>query len=135
MTLDEVIANILLNGGITTKLHNDDCITEITEDAWYFPAQPDDTTVVKEDHITTCLREFIDNHHKQLIRPDRYLGVWRNPETGRYHIDVNRADPDKASAIKTAKEISRSSRQKILAIYNINRDRTIDIDDGQEETS
>ena len=98
------------------------------DDAWYFPALPDETVITSEDTLEKALDNFLARFDSELQKDDRYLGICFDKEANRYHIDVNCRVEDTAKAIEMANTFSANSTYKIKSIYNIRRDTEIAID-------
>lgn len=114
------------DGGATIDWSDQQVINN--DDAWYFPAQPDATQVVDDENLLRALIDFTQRHEGRLKEADRYLGVWRDPQTNKYHIDINIRIKNQAKAKLLAKKLSKESSYTIKSIYNLRRDKAIDID-------
>lgn len=116
----KIAKKVLDRGGITLQLHGNNLAdaAEVAGDYWYYPILPDCTVIVNEYDLPAAINAFVAADARELQRPNRYLGIWKNPSDNQYYIDVNERSPTKAHAIKRVKQINAQSKRQILAIYN-----------------
>lgn len=127
MSFEGILESIESQGGVTLSCASQSNVNEVMDDRWYFPLLPDATEVVLADDLHYRLDEFMLCHQKRLKETNVYLGVWLNPENDSYYLDINTAERSKPKAIQRAKSINSTSKRQILAMYNPQRDETINI--------
>lgn len=115
-----IAKKVLDRGGITLQLHGNSLVdaTEVTGDYWYYPVLPDCTVIVSESDLPAAITAFVATNSPELQLPNRYLGIWENPATNQYYIDINERASSKVEAKKRIEQINQKSVRKILAIYN-----------------
>lgn len=88
-------------------------------DSWCFPKYSSRTRIVPQTaDLLIELETFVKDNMEFLIEEDTFLGVWLNPNTQHYYLDITTAIDDLNIAKKTAKEISRREGRKIVTLYN-----------------
>lgn len=130
---NSLIKKAIAGGGITFRLHQSDYLDdaeEIAGDYWYYPVLPDSTLIVDEPALSDQTMLFISKYSAEIFQPDRYLGIWRNPEDKMYYVDVNERSREKAEAIASAKAINARSSRQIIAIYNPDHDESSPVSYG-----
>ena len=125
--IPEILYNATQQGGITLKFNpsSNNNLRQVGGDYWYFPAFPDKTKIVAPERLEAAFAEFAATHAQDLARRGRYLGIWRNPHTGDYYLDINTRAKTKEQAIKRMEQINKVSKRHILAAYNPARDDTV----------
>jgi hypothetical protein len=115
--LAEAINIAVSHGGVTVDLVNN----KITKDtnAWFFPRYPDKTVICPHNsNLTGEINNFISINKNLLINQNNYLGVWLNPQTDEWYLDITASNIDRDDALSQAKQISDISGRKIVSIYN-----------------
>ena len=88
-------------------------------DSWYFPKYSSRTRIVPQTaNLFVELEKFVKDNMELLIEENTFLGVWLNPNTHHYYLDITTSIDDLDIAKKTAKEISRREGRKIVTLYN-----------------
>ena len=124
MSFEGILESIESQGGVTLSCASQSNVNEVMDDRWYFPLLPDATEVVSSRDLSDHLHDFMVLNEQKLREDNTYLGVWRNPENGKYYLDINTAERSKDEAIKSATVINSSSNRQILALYNPLQDKT-----------
>lgn len=94
-------------------------------DSWYFPKYPSRTRIVPQSvNLLIELETFIKDNMELLLEEDTFLGVWLNPNTGHYYIDITTSIDILDLAKKTAKDISQREGRKIVTLYNPSKNKT-----------
>jgi len=125
--LSKILRRAAHNGGITLKFNpnSKNKLRQVGGDYWYFPAFPDKTKIVTPERLEPAFAEFTATYAQELAWPGRYLGLWRNPKTGNYYLDINIRATTKEQALKRMEQINKVSKRRILAAYNPSRDTTV----------
>ncbi len=117
---NKIAKKVLDRGGITLQLHGNSLVdvTEVTGDYWYYSVLPDRTVIVDAHDLPATINAFVAANTPELQRPNRYLGIWENPASNQYYIDINERANSRAKAKKHIEQINQNSVRKILAMYN-----------------
>lgn len=113
----EAATLIKRNGGVTIDLRNRRAVK--LGNVWVYPKYPD-LTVIKSlnSDLSKLLEGFIRHNEDKLLEDKCYLGVWENPKTSDYYIDIITFESELVTAINKAKECGKKRGRNIVAIYN-----------------
>ncbi len=119
-----LIDNTKKDGGVTFDIINNSIVKP--KDHWLFPKFPSKTLILKSDvGINIEVKSFIENNLVYLSDQDTYFGLWINPKTQDYYLDIITAMEDENKAMEKARELSKKERRQIVSIYNPDKNETI----------
>jgi len=120
----DIISQTIDRGGVSTDIKSQAILPPAN--TWSFPKYPSKTRILPPDlDLQKELEKFIDKNEELLLEEGCFLGIWINPNTKNYYLDITTSVEDLEKAKKVAKKISRKEGRKIVSIYNSHLDKTI----------
>lgn len=128
MSLTTLIHDSLINlhetGGVSLDIINN-CLVK-PHNYWMFPKYPSKTLIIPTTaNIKRETLAFINKNKTFLNEPGCMLGIWINPKTNEYYLDITTTRESKEQALDDARQYSIEQGRNIVAIYNPLIDQTI----------
>jgi len=126
---DEKILHLLIRktnktGGATADMEKKKLL--VPKNAWFFPKYSSKTKIIPlNTNLLKELETFVNDNKGLFLEKNTFLGVWLNPNTQHYYLDVTTSVEDLNFAKKTAKEISIREGRKIVTLYNPKLNKTV----------
>lgn len=111
------------DGGVTFDIRTSSVLNP--SDVWFYPKYPECTAIVEKSLVTNALYDFVAQEHERFHEDGCYLGLWRNPHTDTFYIDITTRSASKEYAVDEARRISIERGRKIVSIYNPVRNQTV----------
>lgn len=121
---NKVIEEIMQSGGASVDVKRQ--IIVQPQDYWMFPKYPSKTRIIpKTMDLKREIDKYLEDCKVQLHEKGVYFGIWLNPKTNEYYLDITMTVGEMKEAILVAKKISIDEGRKIVAIYNPLRNETV----------
>lgn len=120
----QIVRHVSMHGGVTVDCRKQRVVE--LGDVWLYPKYPSKTLIIpSSEDLFETLAAYLHQYQKLLTDEDCYFGVWLNPKSQAYYLDINTTKTSKDDAITDAVARSKHDGRNIVSIYNPRYAKTI----------